>query len=59
MQTGYCLSSSAQSISVFLGKGTSIYWSGSFSSVSSQTFIPAKGAKYVKSVSDDLDDILG
>lgn len=59
VQTGYCLSSSAQSISVFLGKSTSIYWSGSFSSVSSQTFIPAKGAKYVKSASDDLDDILG
>lgn len=55
----YCIPTSNGSVSVFLAKGDSIYWSGTFTTVHSQKFIPARGCKYKKTSAEELDDILG
>ena len=57
-KTTYCISSNNM-VSVFLAKGDSIYWSGNFTNVNSQNFIPARGCKYEKTDDEILADILG
>ena len=58
-QTPYSIPANNSSVSVFLAKGDSIYWSGALTVVYSQKFIPARGCKYQKSLDEELDDILG
>lgn len=57
-QTPYSIPANNSSVSVFLAKGDSIYWSGALTVVYSQKFIPARGCKYQKSLDEELDDIL-
>ncbi len=57
-KTTYCISSN-NLVSVFLAKGDSIYWSGNFTTVHSQNFIPARGCKYEKTDEEIMADILG
>ena len=60
VQTAYSIGGTGQtSVSVFLGSGDRVYWSGSMSTTYSHKFIPAKGCHYVKTVTESLDDLLG
>ena len=60
VQSPYSIGGTGQtSVSVYLGSGDRVYWSGNFSNIYANKFIPAKGWHYVKTTSESLIDILG
>lgn len=60
IKSPYNIPSNGHSVSVFLAKGDSIYWSDSLSVTYAHAFIPSKGTKYQKpneGVYDNLEDL--